>query len=38
MYSITAIDSIPKNVAISKLEKVLNRSQSENRRLAGILN
>ena len=27
MYSITAIDSIPKNVALSNTEKVLNRSQ-----------
>ena len=29
MCSITAIDSIPKNVAPSKIEKVLNQSQSE---------
>ena len=37
MYSITVIDSIPKNVAHSKIEKVLNQSQSETRRLAGTL-
>ena len=36
-YSITAIDSIPKNVALSKIEKVLNRSQSEIEELAGTL-
>ena len=29
MCSITAIDSIPKNVPPSKIEKVLNQSQSE---------
>ena len=37
MYSITAIDSIPKNVALSKVEKVLNQSQSETGGLAGTL-
>ena len=37
MYSITAIDSIPKNVALSKIEKVLNRSQSETDGFAGTL-
>ena len=37
MYSITVIDSIPKNVAYSKIEKVLNQSQSETRGLAGTL-
>ena len=37
MYSITVIDSIPKNVAHSKIEKVLNQSQSETRGLAGTL-
>ena len=36
-YSITAIDSIPKNVAPSKIEKALNRSQSETGGLAGTL-
>ena len=36
-YSITAIDSIPKNVAPSKIEKVLNRSQSETGGLAGTV-
>ena len=34
MYSITAIYSIPKNVTPSKIEKVLNRSQSETGGLA----
>ena len=37
MYSITAIDSIPKSVALSKIEKVLNRCQSETGGLAGTL-
>ena len=37
MYSITVIDSIPQNVAHSKIEKVLNQSQSETRGLAGTL-
>ena len=37
MYSITAIDSIPKNVALYKIEKVLNRSQMETGGLAGTL-
>ena len=35
--SITVIDSIPKNVALCKIEKVLNRSQSETGGLAGTL-
>ena len=37
MYSITAIDSIPKNVALYKIEKVLNRSQMKTGGLAGTL-
>ena len=37
MYSITPIDSIPKNVALSKIEKVLNQSQSEMGGLARTL-
>ena len=37
MYSTTAIDSIRKNVALSKIEKVSNRSQSETGGLAGTL-
>ena len=37
MYSITAIDSISKNVAFSKIEKVVSRSQSETGGLAGTL-
>ena len=37
MYSITAIDSISKNVAFSRIEKVLSRSQSETGGLAGTL-
>ena len=36
IYSVTAIDSISKNVA-PKIEKVLNRSQSEARGPAGTL-
>ena len=37
MYSTAAIDSIRKNVALSKIEKVSNRSQSETGGLAGTL-
>ena len=37
IYSITAIDSIPKYVALSNIEKVSNRSQSETGGLAGTL-
>ena len=37
MYSVRAIDSISKNVAFSKIEKVLNGSQYETGGLAGTL-
>ena len=37
IYSVTATDSISKNVAPSKIEKVLNRSQSEAGGPAGTL-
>ena len=37
MYSITVIDSNPKNIVLSKIEKALNRSQSETGGLAGTL-
>ena len=37
MYAITAIDSIPKNLVLSKIEKVLNRSQNKTDGFAGTL-
>ena len=37
VYYIKAIDDLPKNVSIQKINEVLNRNQSETGGLAGIL-
>ena len=37
IYYIKAIDNLPKNVSIQKINKVLNRNQNETGGLAGIL-